>query len=92
MPDRYSLLGAIKTPGFEAAVMTTFNCYIPFLEEVIIRRLTAVGCRHNIILADQSQLSVAIEADLPRQSGIDYWLLPIEAEKAFHPKNWFIRR
>jgi len=84
--DRFSLLRALKTPGYEAAVMTTFNCYLPFLEEVVVRRLSAVGCRHNLVLADRDQLALAIDSNPPSRSGIDYWLLPIDSAKAFHPK------
>jgi hypothetical protein len=86
MSDLFSLLKALKTPGYDASVMTTFNCYLPFLEEVVIRRLAAIGCRHNLVLADRNQLSAAINSNPPNRSGIDYWLLPIDSSKAFHPK------
>jgi len=86
MIEQYSLLKELKTAGFDAAIFSTFNCYIPFLEEVVIRRLIATGCRHNVVLADSSQLSHSLQSNPPLRAGRDYWLLPIEANKAFHPK------
>jgi len=82
----YSLLKAIKNHGYDGSILTTYNCHIPFIEEVVIRKLASVGCRHNIVLADHSQLNAAFENHLPKRVGRDYILLPIKQKTAFHPK------
>jgi len=36
-----SLLEALRDGGYEASVITTFNAYLPFYEEVVLRHLLA---------------------------------------------------
>lgn len=90
MTEQLSLLNEFREPGFEAAVLTTFNCHIPFLEDVVVRRLHAAGCRHIVVLADHAQLIKAVRADVPRRAGRDYHLLPVQARGAFHPKVFLL--
>lgn len=86
MVETVSLLQEIRTSGYEGAVLTTYNLHIPFLEEVVLRRLHASGCRHIAVLADQNQLAKAVATDTPRRAGRDYMLLPMPTQTAFHPK------
>lgn len=83
-----SLHEAIRGGGYEASIITTYSIYFPFFEEIVLPRLRASGCRHNVILADARQCTRAI-ADgtaAPRRAGSEYTLLPIQAAAAFHPK------
>jgi hypothetical protein len=86
MVESVSLLNEIRSNGYEGAILTTYKLHIPFLEEVVVRRLHASGCRHVIVLADQHQLAKALSSDTPRRAGYDYVLVPIHASTAFHPK------
>lgn len=88
MSDPISILDVIKRGGYEASLITTFNATLPFYEEIVLRKLVAAGCRHNIVLMDKSQCAVswASEATRPRHAGHAYTLLPIAAPGAFHPK------
>ena len=85
---RLELVHALRESGFSASVLTTFNAYLPFYEEVVLRRLVAAGCHHNIVLMDARQCAAALAdpALRPRRSGRDYALVPISARGAFHPK------
>lgn len=86
MLEEISLLDELRDPGYEAAIITTYNVHIPFLEDVIVRRLSSAGCRHIVVLADHDQLIAALAADQPRSSGRDYILVPMRTVQAFHPK------
>lgn len=86
MVEKLSLLNEFREPGYEGAVLTTFNCHLPFLEDVVVRRLHASGCRHIVVLADHDQLIRALKGEMPRRVGRDYHLVPIKARAAFHPK------
>lgn len=84
----FSLSKALRETGFSASVITTFNAYLPFYEEVVLRRLVAAGCTNNIVLMDARQCAVALSQDStrPRRAGIDYTLIPVPSPGAFHPK------
>jgi hypothetical protein len=45
-----SLLEQVSLPGYRASIIATYNCYLPFYEQVVLRRLMAKGCAHNILL------------------------------------------
>ncbi len=88
MSDPISILEIAESSGYEASLITTFNASLPFYEEIILRRLRANGCRHNVVLMDAAQCSAAwsSEATRPRRAGYDYSLIPIRTSAAFHPK------
>lgn len=73
---------------FHASVITTFNAYLPFYEDVILRRLVRLGSHHNVLLMDARQWHEEMAQPLsrPKLAGSDYTLLPIRAPAAFHPK------
>ncbi|MCC7542084.1 MAG: hypothetical protein IT379_38045 [Deltaproteobacteria bacterium] len=83
-----ALLDRLSDAGFSASIATTYNVYLPFYEQLVLRRLRAAGCQHNVLLVDASQLaaSIADEHQRPRLAGIDYTLVPVSAGGAFHPK------
>jgi hypothetical protein len=81
-----SLFETIKGAGVEAAVLTTYSCHFPFLEQVILRQLRRAGVRQVIVLADRSMLSQSILEAPPRRAGRDYVLLPVDRSTVFHPK------
>ena len=88
MLSKISITELIESKGFESSLITTFNANLPFYEEVLLRRLRANGCRHNVVLMDDGQCSASWESQItrPRQAGFEYSLLPIKAAGAFHPK------
>ena len=88
MTNRISLLEEISTGRYDASVITTFSVYFPFYETVILPKLIATGCRHNVLLVDANECAKALEdeASRPRLAGREYALLPIRAGGAFHPK------
>jgi hypothetical protein len=81
--------------GLLASVITTFNAYLPFYEQVILPKLRAGGARHNLVLMDASEFTrLMAEPDTaPRLAGRGYTLVPItgggsasSSPGAFHPK------
>lgn len=87
MPE-ISLHEILKEGGFEASLITTFNAYLPFYEEIVLSRLRAAGCRHNIVLMDATQCHAVYshEETRPRYAGREYTLVPMRSRGAFHPK------
>ena len=83
-----SLLDHIAETSFRASVITTYNCYFLFYEEVVLRRLMAAGCTHNVLMVDSTRCAeaFAIEELRPRRAGRDYTLIPVKVGGAFHPK------
>jgi len=83
-----SLLEHVAETGFRASVITTYSCYFPFYEEVVLRRLMAAGCTHNVLMVDANRCAEAysIEELRPRRAGRDYTLIPVKVGGAFHPK------
>lgn len=83
-----SLLDHVAETGFRASVVTTYSCYFPFYEEVVLRRLMAAGCTHNVLMVDATRCAeaFAVEELRPRSAGRDYTLIPVKVGGAFHPK------
>lgn len=83
-----SLLEQISTSGFRASIITTYSCYLPFYEQVVLRRLVAAGCTHNVVFVDAGRLGDALGVDeqRPRLAGTAYTLIPVPRSGAFHPK------
>jgi hypothetical protein len=86
MLPKVSLLSELKTGGYEASLITTFNAYLPFYEEVVLRRLVSAGVRHNVLMMDAGQYAECLDTHPPRWAGRRYTLVPMAAPGAFHPK------
>lgn len=100
MNEEIDLLGALAGKGgdtaakagpntrYETSIITSFNAYLPFYEEVVLRRLVASGCRNNVLLIDHGHLMESLQAPSrrPRLAGRSYTLVPIQAPGVFHPK------
>jgi len=100
MPDFIDLLNEIagketenlaaptKQGKFRTSVMTTYTAYLPFYENVVLRRLLASGCRYNVLLVDSRDLAYSLQDStrMPRLAGRNYVLAPMQAKRAFHPK------
>ena len=86
MLRRLSLLDELRAGGYEASMITTFNAYLPFYEEVVLRRLVNAGVRHNVLMMDAQQYTTSILNHPPRLAGRRYTLLPVAVSGAFHPK------
>lgn len=86
--EKLSLYRAVSEGGYEAAVLATYTVSFPFYERVVLRRLQAAGCRHNILMADGRQCGQALESAqaAPQFCGSDYLLLPVQTAASFHPK------
>lgn len=87
-----SLLKALSKGSFEVSLITTYNAYLPYYEQVVLSRLLASGCRHNVVLMDARQYHrcLADPSQRPRLAGFEYSLIPIRAAGAFHPKILFL--
>jgi hypothetical protein len=74
--------------GIEAALLTTFDAYFPFFEEVVLRRLRASGCHYVVTLMDSRQLAMELAEHerRPLFAGRQYGLLPVDRGGVFHPK------
>ena len=55
MDVEFSLFDILQQGSFEASLITTYNAFLPFYEEVVLRRLTAIGCRDNVVLMDNAE-------------------------------------
>lgn len=86
--EKLSLYRFIADGGYEASVLATYAISFPFYERVVLRKLQAAGCRHNILLADGGQCAKQLESveTTPHFCGSDYLLLPIATAASFHPK------
>ena len=82
----------LKKEKYDASIILTYNAYLPFYEEVVLRTLQAGGCQNNAILMDSKQLQEAMNGHFtrPKLAGFDYTLLPIKVVGAFHPKIIFL--
>lgn len=86
--EKLSILETIKGGDIQASLFTTFNANLKFYEDLVLRRLTATGCRNNVLLMDQQQCALAHTsvATRPSFAGVGYTLVPIATTGAFHPK------
>lgn len=92
-PDNeVSLFDELRSGGYESSLITTFNTYLPFYEEVVLRKLVSSGCRHNVLLVDHGQCAQALRDTnyRPGAAGSQYTLVPIKVPGAFHPKITFL--
>src|SRR6056297_704032 len=73
---------------FQTSIITTYSAYLPFYENVVLRRLLASGCRYNVLLVDAHNLAQSLQdpTQMPRLAGRSYVLAPMVAKGAFHPK------
>jgi hypothetical protein len=87
-PSAFSLLDVLSESGFQASVISTYCCYFPFYEEVVLRRLIDRGCTNNILMVDAGLCAEAFASEntRPRRAGRDYTLVPVHLQGAFHPK------
>jgi len=83
-----SFFDLLKAGSFETSLITTYNAFLPFYEEVVLRKLMAIGCRHNVVLMDNAEWAkcLADPPQRPRLAGYDYTLVPMKAGGSFHPK------
>ncbi|MHB8809851.1 MAG: hypothetical protein ACYC9M_07525 [Desulfobulbaceae bacterium] len=86
MSEPVSLLKELRSGGYEASLITTFNAYLPFYEDVVLRHLMGSGVRHNVLMMDAAQATLAVDQHPPRSAGRLYTLVPIKVSGAFHPK------
>lgn len=88
MSEAIQLLQEISGGSWEASLITTYNAWLPFYENVVLRRLRKAGSLHNVVLLDTAQCAAALRTpeQRPRLAGTDYSLLPVRAGGAFHPK------
>ncbi len=88
MVERLALLDELRSGRFDVSIITTFNIHFPFYEAVVLRRLLAAGCQHNLVLVDAAQCGAVLpHPDLrPRLAGAAYTLVPVRMPGAFHPK------
>ena len=90
MLPKISLLDELRKGGYETSLITTFNAYLPFYEDVVLRRLVNAGVRHNVLLMDAQQYAISAATNPPRLAGRQYSLMPVRVSGAFHPKLIFL--
>jgi hypothetical protein len=90
MLPKVSLMDELRMGGYEASLITTFNAYLPFYEEVVLRRLVNAGVRHNVLMMDAGQYTHSLVSHPPRLAGRHYTLMPVKVAGAFHPKLIFL--
>jgi len=83
-----SIFDEFKSRSYDASLIATFNAFLPFYENVLLRRLIAKGCLHNLVMMDARQCGAVLEVEgvRPRRAGRDYSLMPVKAGSSFHPK------
>lgn len=88
MTDGISIVDEIRNGKYEVSVIATFNAYFPFYEQVLLPHLKSSGSRQNVILMDAEVCgdTLMIDSLRPQFAGKEYFLLPIKAGGAFHPK------
>lgn len=86
MNERISILDEIRGGGYEASLITTFNAYLPFYEDVVLLHLRGGGVHHNVLMMDATQATLAVDRHPPRSAGRFYTLAPVKVSGAFHPK------
>jgi hypothetical protein len=86
METSISLFDEIKKGGYESSIITTFNAYLPFYEEVLLRKLSSNGVRHNVLMMDSAQCQRCFSNQPPYLAGRRYTLLPMQSNGVFHPK------
>jgi len=83
---KVSLFKELKSGGYDSSLITTFNAYFPFYEEVLLRRMRSCGVQKNAVLIDAGMCQEAMEESYPVMAGRHYTLAPMNCPKAFHPK------
>jgi len=83
-----AILDELSAGGYRGSVISTFNVYFPFYEEIVLRKLVAAGCRTNVLMVDRSQFAECMsnEWSSPKRAGQEYVLIPLKAPQTFHPK------
>lgn len=86
--ETFRLFDQLDEGGFSTAILTSYNVYFPFFEQVVVRRLHAAGCAQVILFADARMCAQAFadEELRPTQAGRSYVLIPVRMGGAFHPK------
>lgn len=86
------ILDEIRRGGYEFSFVATYNAYLPFYEDVVLRRLVNAGCRGNVLMMDAAECAQAlvVGSTRPRLAGRAYTLIPVNAGGAFHPKIIFM--
>lgn len=86
-----SLLDVIgeRKNRYEFSFVTTFNAYLPFYEQIVLRRLVKAGCRVNTLLIDSGQFAASVNDTSGKTllAGREYSIVPVDAGRGvFHPK------
>lgn len=74
--------------GFHTCVVTSFGVDFDAYENMALARLRGAGCHNNLLIADASMLSLALDgaSALPRHAGRLYTATGASARAVFHPK------
>jgi hypothetical protein len=74
--------------GFHSSIISTFGIDFDAYESIVLTRLSAAGCRNNIVVADERMLlhALAGASILPRRAGRQYSISGATARGVFHPK------
>ena len=80
--------GFLREPGYPIALLATYSFDPYFFERLVLPDLWAGSSNSVLVLVDQGELRVALNAHLGnlRHLGRRYFLQPVEWRGAFHPK------
>lgn len=84
----FDVIGERKN-RYEFSFITTFNSYLPFYEQIALRRLIKAGCRVNTLIMDAGQFAACVSdtSGKPLLAGRDYTIIPVDAGRGvFHAK------
>jgi hypothetical protein len=86
--EQLSLYNELSGRGYDASIIATYGLSGSLYERVLLGRLQASGCRHNIVLADSIQCARELASGFNglRLCGSEYMLLPVSCSGSFHPK------
>jgi hypothetical protein len=72
----------------------TYSIDLQYYESYVLPLLSQVGCTKNVVFSDGDRTSESIESDLPylNKIGKEYFLIPIQAGYAFHPKVYLFKK
>jgi hypothetical protein len=88
--NEVSLFEELKRFTCHCSLITSYNVFFPFYENVVLPKLIGSGIRNNILLIDAGQCIHAFRTDPPRLAGSAYTLLPVPRSRCFHPKLMFL--
>ena len=75
-----------NSPGYDIALITTFNFDISFFERAILNQLSAQNIKKVTLFVDSNEFTKSVSGITSCSVGRRYMVNPIQMQGAFHPK------